>query len=281
MRVQKPLDVVREGFLSILFVRFGGWHPPHKKLLKNFPFNSLCEIPARATAQNTSSCVPSLSILFVRFLGEWADCCKALRLLSILFVRFLGKLSPTALVHQRFQFSLWDSAIDRVSDSQLNLQTFNSLCEILWILYRFMNRLKKQLSILFVRFLRKRCLFAHAAVLIFQFSLWDSPMPERVKADFQETSFNSLCEIHITIGSLAYFGKDHFQFSLWDSKNFFTGVSQAIGTLSILFVRFLLRRRGCLWKLKKAFNSLCEILYPFLLKFLLRKWTFNSLCEIP
>ena len=131
-----------------------------------------------------------------------------------------------------FQFSLWDSADQRASRGER--RGFNSLYEILTFFW-FVLWGKIAVSILFMRFAEYNADSINASVSFnslyeiqamsclsimtqhwFQFSLWDSVKQKKTLRQ-NSTSFNSLYEILTCT----------------------CGVGEAVGYVSILFMRFL------------------------------------------
>ena len=154
--------------LSILFMRFKFWQ---KNWTKNSCFFQFSLWDSN-TWYNLISCIPLLSILFMRFIPVvQLDCLKPLNLLSILFMRF----NPGFLIYQKFVKNL-SILFMRFSDY------LKALGELLYYL-----------SILFMRFLVK--IVQHIIILQTFNSLYEILLNSKSLYLFQQVSFNSLYEI--------------------------------------------------------------------------------------
>ena len=178
--------------------------------------------------------------------------------LSILYVRFRMAQGVYQATTGRTFNSLCEILTPTVVASLVELDAFNSLCEI----HKLSSPLCPQLqglSILYVRFSSQHNRESQR-IRDFQFSMWDSRNISRLLClrpgfNFQFSMWDSpywpVCPTSPSTG---------FQFSMWDSyKN----------------RGYVTENRGI------AFNSLCEILQPFSLSSFGSLTAFNSLCEIP
>ena len=120
------------------------------------------------------------------------------------------------------------------------------------------------------------CILFLTFYLFFQFSLWDSQINIRKIAE-DDSSFNSLYEIHKDFSHMIPVSVDNFQFSLWDSI-LAKSCTVKIVILSILFMRFSIFNFAPLL-FASTFNSLYEIPKSVELVVWL-SLTFNSLYEI-
>ena len=161
-----------------------------------------------------------------------------------------------------FQFSLWDSLFFQKARLKNLSKTFNSLCEILFLVSQAFGTLFALLSILFVRF-RLRCHFP------------------RLQAD---SPFNSLCEIQLQPKTQGFFAETLLSIlfvrfliprigysSIFSNPRTFNSLCEILCPLHLL-------TWICVYR---TFNSLCEIHVDVVF---LYEWgdqqSFNSLCEI-
>ena len=206
-------------------------------------FNSLYEIQFEGDRLRIS--VKPLSILFMRFLGDktglfraWIVAFNSLyeirslllypllhrrrQRLSILFMRFTGKVGYIyGFFISAFQFSLWDSRKSKGTSTKAVPQHFQfSLWDSEPVLADVDGQLGK----------------------LFQFSLWDSRWGLGRRAARRRPFQFSLWDSRWSNLYPSFFIWPYFQFSLWDSYELKDVEAKLTILLSILFMRFTVRR---------------------------------------